>query len=242
MNTFIGCSGFHYEHWEGSFYPEELSKSEWLPYYAEHFNTVEINNSFYNLPEREDVTHWYEQTPDDFRFTMKGSRYVTHMKKLVDDEDTREGVKTFYDTAETLKEKLGSILWQLPGNQHRDDDKLETFCSTLSSDFTNVMEFRHPSWFTEEVLDILSNHQVSYCIISAPGDLPEVAHTTTDTAYLRFHGKEEWYRYLYSEKEMKQWAQKVQKLEAETAYLYFNNDAETNAIENARQIKEKLED
>lgn len=240
METFVGCSGFHYEQWEGTFYPEDLSESEWLPYYAKHFNTVEINNSFYNLPEKKEVTHWYEQTPDDFRFTMKGSRYVTHMKKLVDDEDTRDGVRQFYDAVTPLKEKLGCILWQLPGNQHRDDQKLDTFCSMLSSDFTNVMEFRHKSWFTEEVMQILRDHNVCYCIVSAPEDLPEYLETTTDTAYIRFHGKSEWYRYRYSESEMEEWSRDIDKLSADSVYLYFNNDFEAKAIENARQIKQNL--
>lgn len=241
METFIGCSGFHYDHWEGRFYPDDLSTDEWLPFYAEHFNTVEINNSFYSLPKDIKVKHWYDQTPDDFRFAMKASRYITHMKKLVDDKETREAVKRFYDSVEQLEEKLGAILFQLPGNQHRDDEKLDTFCKMLSNDFTNVIEFRHNSWFNEDVLKILQKHDVSFCIISAPGDLPELSKLTTDTAYIRFYGKTDWYNYHYSKEELSDWAKRIKGLQAQTAYAYFNNDAEAYSIENAEKMRSILE-
>lgn len=241
MYTFTGCSGFHYDNWKGTFYPDDLSKDEWLPYYAERFKTVEINNSFYNLPGRKKLEKWYQQTPGNFRFSMKGSRYITHMKKLTDDADTREGIKKFYHAVEVLKGKLGCILWQLPGNQHRDGDKLSTFCSRLSSDFKNVIEFRHNSWFNKDVFNILEKQEVAYCMLSAPGDLPETSATTTDTGYLRFHGKKEWYKYEYSEEEIKHWSKKLQALSTERIYIYFNNDYQANAVKNARQMKKLLE-
>ncbi len=240
MYTFIGCSGFHYDHWKGPFYPQDLSQKEWLPHYAKYFKTVEINNSFYRLPKKQTLKKWHEQTPGNFRFTMKGSQYITHRKKLVDDDNLRSGLNNFYNTVEVLGGKLGCILWQLPGNLHRNDKKLDTFCSRLSTDFKNVMEFRHRSWFAEPIMGILSKHQVSYCIISAPDDLPEDMHITTDTGYMRFHGKSQWYNYNYSDDELQDWSIKIKKMSAPRIYIYFNNDAETNAVKNARYLQELL--
>jgi uncharacterized protein YecE (DUF72 family) len=152
----------------------------------------------------------------------------------------RDGVKKFYNAVEVLKGKLGCVLWQLPGNLHRNDEKLDDFCSLLSADFKNVVEFRHTSWFADEIFQILKNHDVSYCMISAPDGLPEIARATADTAYVRFHGKDEWYRYNYSEEELREWSQKVQELSAKRTYLYFNNDYNATAVENARSMKKKL--
>lgn len=242
MYTFTGCSGYHYDDWKELFYPKELTTGEWLPYYAKHFKTVEINNSFYRMPKKKTLQKWYGQVPGNFRFTMKGSRYITHRKKLVDDEKVRDGVKNFYEVVEVLGGKLGCILWQLPGNLHRNDEKLDTFCSRLSTNFKNVMEFRHTSWFTEPVMEILSKHGVSYCMISAPNDLPEEIMTTTDTGYVRFHGKEEWYRYDYSDEELQDWSAQLQSLSAKRVYLYFNNDAHAHAVKNGQKMRELLQE
>src|SRR6056297_4247126 len=116
-NSYIGCSGYHYDDWHGPFYPEGMKKEEWLSFYAEKFNSVEINNSFYNIPEKSTLKSWKEQTPEHFRFTLKGSRYITHMKKLKDPETH---VKRFLEGIEPLADKIGCILWQLPGNLHVD--------------------------------------------------------------------------------------------------------------------------
>lgn len=240
MYTFIGCSGFHYDDWKGSFYPEDLSTDDWLPYYTNHFQTVEINNSFYSLPDEGQLKTWHKQTPAHFKFTMKGSRYITHMKKLMNDKDVQNGIKKFYNTISPLGGKIGCILWQLPGNLHRDDKKLDDFCSLLSRDFKNVIEFRHQSWFDDQVLQILKNHRVGYCIISAPDDLPELVEATTETGYVRFHGKDEWYKYDYSSKELEKWSKKINTLKTERVYCYFNNDFKANAIENAQMLKKKL--
>lgn len=240
MHTFTGCSGFHYKDWKGIFYPEELSTGEWLPFYARHFKTVEINNSFYRMPKKETLQKWYGQTPGNFRFTMKGSRYISHRKKLVDDENMRSGLKNFYDVIEVLGGKLGCVLWQLPGNLHRNDEKLDAFCSRVSADFKNVLEFRHTSWFTEPVIAILRKHNVSYCMLSAPDNLPEQIEATTDTGYVRFHGKKDWYVYDYSEKELSEWADKLQALSARRVFLYFNNDYEAKAVSNAQKMRQLL--
>lgn len=240
MYTFTGCSGYHYDGWKRAFYPEDLSKKEWLPYYAKHFKTVEINNSFYRMPTEKKLKNWHDITPGNFRFTMKGSRYITHRKKLVYDDKVKSGLKNFFDILENLEGKTGCVLWQLPGNLHRNDEKLDRFCSLLSSDFKNVMEFRHNSWFTEPVYDILNKHDIGYCMLSAPEGLPEEVLATSDTGYVRFHGKDNWYDYKYSREELNEWAQKLKKLSARRIYLYFNNDAHANAPENAKQMREEL--
>ncbi|MFO8029709.1 MAG: DUF72 domain-containing protein [Cyclonatronaceae bacterium] len=238
MKHHVGCSGFNYDDWEEAFYPKDIRKKDWLEYYATRFDTVEINSTFYHLPKEKTLDNWYDRTPGNFRFTLKGSRFITHQKKL---NDPQEPVKKFQGLAARLKGKLGCILWQLPGNQTKDIGKLDTFCRTLGGDFRNVIEFRHNSWFDQEVYDVMNNYDVSFCMISAPGELREDAVKTSDLAYLRFHGKEEWYKYLYSEKELKDWAEKIRQLNAQQVYAYFNNDQDANAPRNAADFRKILD-
>lgn len=233
----IGCSGFHYKDWRGQFYPEDLPQSQWLEFYARTFGTVEINNSFYRMPKENAVKGWYAQAPAGFRFTLKGHRYTTHMKKL---KDPQESVKRFYHMADGLKEKLGCVLWQLPKNLHKDTERLEHFCTTLKPEYQNVIEFRHNSWWHTAVYDILQRHQTAFCILSAPDNLPDALVETADFAYVRFHGTKEWYNYLYSANEMKEWANKIKTLKAKKVYIYFNNDMHANAIKNGEQLQRLL--
>ncbi|MFP4470981.1 MAG: DUF72 domain-containing protein [Bacteroidales bacterium] len=237
MRNYTGCSGFNYDHWVGAFFPEDIPKKEWLEYYAEKFDSVEINATFYNLPKEQTLINWYHRVPGNFKFTLKGSRYVTHQKKL---NDAKEPVKKFYDLARVLKGKLGCILWQLPGNQHKDVEKLKEFCKALSPDFNNVMEFRHNSWWDEEVYEVLKKNQVTFCIISAPDELSDEPVKTTDRVYMRFHGRENWYRHHYSEKELKQWVEKIRKLNPSQVYTYFNNDFKAYAPENAKTFSKLI--
>ncbi len=237
MAYYVGCSGYHYKDWRGKFYPEDLKKEKWLEYYAEHFNTVEINNTFYQIPEKKTLKEWVKITPDGFRFTVKGSRYITHMKKLKDPE---EHLDNFYDGIEPIKEKTGVILWQLPGNLHKNEEKIENFCRLLDRDFLNVIEFRHSSWFTEDIYNLLAGYDVITCSLSAPDDLPEFLEDRTKKVYLRFHGKEEWYKYKYSEEELEGWADRMKRSRAKDYYVYFNNDVGANSVENALMLKEVL--
>ncbi|MFO7727296.1 MAG: DUF72 domain-containing protein [Desulfonatronovibrio sp.] len=235
MNNYIGCSGFNYKNWRGKFYPEDLPMKEWLEYYARHFDTVEINSSFYHLPKEKTLKDWHERVPGNFRFTLKGSRFVTHMKKL---NETGEAVKRFYERAALLKGKLGCVLWQLPGNQHKDTEKLNEFCKQLSSDFRNVIEFRHNSWYDPEVYEVMKQYGVIFCVISAPGDLSDEAVKTARQVYMRFHGRENWYRDQYSREELKDWADKLKKLKPRQVYAYFNNDYQAYAPANALEFQE----
>ncbi|MBL6449247.1 DUF72 domain-containing protein [Fulvivirga sp. 29W222] len=233
----IGCSGFYYSDWVGKFYPEDLNKKKWLEFYAGRFDTVEINNSFYRLPKETTVEGWYDRTPEKFLFTLKGSRYITHVKRLI---GARESIAHFYHLADILKEKMGSILWQLPPNLKIDKERLINFCKALSTNYKNVIEFRHASWFHKEIYEILREYKIAYCIISAPGNLPEDIITTTNFAYLRFHGKTDWYNYHYSKKQLNYWKNRIERLKVKEVFIYFNNDHNTQAVENGLLLKKLL--
>ncbi len=232
-SNYIGCSGYYYNHWIGIFYPEDLPKRKWLPYYAEHFKTVEINSSFYHMPLDSSIVNWYKITPGDFVFTLKGYRYITHLKKLVIDQSVLELISDFQRKAYLLKEKLGCILWQLPASVKVNAEKLKNFCKVLDSDIPHVFEFRHDSWFTPEVFSILKNYKCSICMLSAPGNLPAMVHTTSDVAYLRFHGINGWYNDNYSNEELDKWAVLLKEISYDKLFAYFNNDFHGFAVNNA---------
>jgi uncharacterized protein YecE (DUF72 family) len=155
---YIGTSGWHYDDWRGRFYPEKLPKTQWLDFYAQHFATLELNNSFYHLPSEKAFRNWYDSSSPGFVFAVKISRFITHIKRL---KDCNEAVSNFMSRAALLKEKLGPILFQLPPGLHRDDDRLKSFLAILPREKKYAIEFRHKSWFIEEVHDILRQHQVS---------------------------------------------------------------------------------
>jgi len=233
MEVYIGCSGWNYKEWKGQFYPPKLAQKNWLEYYAGIFNTVEVNNTFYRLPQDSTLKNWKNTAPEKFNFTLKGSRYVTQMKKL---NDPVESLKKFQDAAVVMKDKLSCILWQLPPNLHRNDEKLINFCNALSNKNKNVIEFRHDSWFHSEIYDILKKYKIIFCSISSP-HFPEDMITTSKTGYVRFHGKgKNWYDYDYSEAELQEWHDKIIKSAVEEVYIYFNNDINVNAPRNAQQL------
>ena len=235
MKVFIGCSGWNYKDWKGSFYPKDIPQKKWLEYYSSIFNTVEVNNTFYRLPKETTVENWKNTVPPGFNFTLKGSRYVTQMKKLIEIEDS---VKTFEEVAAVLKSKLSCILWQLPPSLHRDDERLENFCKNLKPSNKNVIEFRHTSWFNTTTYDILKNYNISFCSISTP-DFPEDMIITNEVGYVRFHGKaKNWYDYDYSQNELKEWHQKIKDCGAKEVYVYFNNDIAAKAPKNAKQLND----
>ncbi len=237
MKKFIGCSGYHYKDWEEDFYPKGMKKNIWLEYYAKHYNTVEINNTFYKIPGRETFDEWNKQTPSHFRFSIKGSRYITHMKKL---KDSKPHVDRFYESIEPLKKKINTVLWQLPGNLHKNMGKMESFCKELDSTYINVIEFRHLSWFEQEVYDLLASYNIVVCSLSAPDDFPEFIEDSTGIIYLRMHGKDDWYRYNYSDEELETWKHRIAQSNANECYVYFNNDVNAYAPENALKLSEML--
>lgn len=234
MKTYIGCSGFYYNHWKGPFYPPDLPKSKWLPFYAERFNTVELNNTFYRMPEEKAVKNWYSVTPAGFIFAMKGYRFVSHLKKLTVDADLTQNLEQFYHVAALLREKLGPVLWQLPGGFKVNVPKLEKFCSILSPDFQHVFEFRNESWFIPDVYNVLEKYKIGLCIVSGPGKIPEVVKATSGISYIRFHGKGSWYNDNYSNGDLESWKTRLNELKINELYAYFNNDVHAYAINNGQ--------
>lgn len=233
MRTYIGCSGFSYKDWKEKFYPKDVPQKKWLEYYASHFNTVELNSTFYRTPKTKTFEKWYNETPNDFRFSVKGSRYITHLKQL---KEVGEYVDNFFRAIEPLKEKTGCILWQLPPKLKRNDERLEAFLKTLSSSHDHTIEFRNMSWFDEEVYKLLEKYNVALCLLSAPDDLPEIVRKTGHSMYVRFHGKTEWYNYNYSYEELRTWYQKITAAQPDKLYAYFNNDYEAYAAYNAQAL------
>jgi uncharacterized protein YecE (DUF72 family) len=232
----IGCSGWNYASWSGTFYPPRLPARRWLEHYATVFDTVEVNATFYRLARPEAVANWVAQTPDAFMFAAKASRYLTHMKRLTDMD---QGVGRYYDSIAPLVEspKLGPILWQLPDNFRRDDDRLAFALEHLPPG-RHAFELRHPSWFADPVYELLRAHGAAFVIHDSKrrAATPEVL--TADWTYLRFHHGRRGRRGNYSESELREWAAKVRDLTVQgDVYAYFNNDWETFAPPNALRLR-----
>ncbi|MDX6413784.1 MAG: hypothetical protein QOH23_1194 [Gaiellaceae bacterium] len=235
----IGCSGWNYESWKDEFY-EGRPARQWLRHYARHFDTVEVNNTFYRLPLVTSVARWVEETPPGFLFAVKASRYLTHVKRLT---DLGGGVHRYYERLEPLlrSPKLGPVLWQLPGNFRRDDERLAATLRVLPPG-RHCFEFRHASWFVEPVYELLRKHDAALVI----GDRPEISdfqshELTTDWTYVRFHCGSRGRRGNYSETELEEWAQRFESWRREVEiFAYFNNDWEVFAVRNALWLKRRL--
>jgi len=239
VQYYIGTSGWHYEHWRDSFYPAKLIKAKWLDFYATHFNTVELNNSFYRLPTENAFNTWRDSVPADFTYAVKVSRFITHIKRL---KDTGEAVEKFITRARILGDKLGPLLYQLPPNMHRNDEVLESFLSILPVGIRHVFEFRHQSWLEEGVFQILQKYNVGFCIFDMPYiSCPAIA--TADFAYIRFHGSTGLYSSCYSDEELASWGKRLVNLarNLKSVYIYFNNDAEAFAVRNAVTLRTYLQ-
>jgi uncharacterized protein YecE (DUF72 family) len=233
----IGCSGWNYASWREEFYggiPARL----WLEHYAKHFDTVEVNTTFYRLPTREAVANWERTAPDGFLFAIKASRYLTHIKRL---SDLDSGLDRFYERIEPLlrSPKMGPILWQLPPTFKRDDDRLARALERLGrTGERHCFEFRHPSWFADEVYALLRAHGVALVI----GDRPEVHgfqthELTADWTFVRFHYGSRGRRGNYSEAELREWAARIRAWSDEVeVFAYFNNDWELFAVRNALRL------
>ena len=238
MAYHLGTSGWSYPGWRGLFYPAGLSSKEWLEFYARHFQTVEINMTFYRLPKPEMLKGWLDRTPPHFTFTLKANRRITHVKKL---KDVKSEVRYFYILADSLGDRLGCILFQLPPSLTRDLALLEEFVSALSPAHRNVVEFRHESWFEDEVFDLLRSKHVIFCVASS-SKVPRRVVETADTAYVRFHGLAGEHRYEYSDQELREWASEIKKLRSGDCYIYFNNDYKAYAVANCRRLAALLQD
>jgi uncharacterized protein YecE (DUF72 family) len=238
----VGCSGWNYAHWRnGVFYPPRCAPRNWLRYYAKHFDTVEINMTFYRLPKAHVVARWVEESPADFLFSVKVSRYVTHIKRLL---DVPQHLPLLYARIEPLlrSPKLGPLLWQLPPTFAFDPDRLAGALEQLHDGHRHAFEFRHPSWFREETYTLLREHRVALVI----GDRPQVNdfqthELTADFTFVRFHGGTQGANGNYSHRELDEWAERLERWAAEVdVFAYFNNDWQGYAIENALYLKKRL--
>jgi uncharacterized protein YecE (DUF72 family) len=235
----IGCSGWMYDDWRGRLYPEREPKRRWLDLYSAEFDTVEVNTTFYRLARTEMVRGWVRQTPPGFLFAVKASRYLTHIKRL---SGIEEGVKRFYEPLAPLLEsgRLGPVLWQLPENFHRDDERLERWLHLLPPGM-HTIEFRHQSWFARPVLDLLRGHGVALTIGHHPKRPFQSLEATASWRFVRFHYGERGRRGNYSVTEIEHWARRIaQWRRQEEVFAYFNNDWNSYAPANAMLLARKL--
>jgi len=235
---YIGTSGWHYKHWLGKFYPTGLKPKEQFAYYLTFFDTVEINNSFYRLPSRETFQKWNVETPSQFLFSVKASRYLTHMKKLNEPEDALD---LLLSRAVELGEKLGTVLFQLPPGWKVNPERFNSFADALPRDQRFVIEFRNSSWYTEEIYAILRKYNCAFCIYELGGHESPML-ITADFVYVRLHGPGNKYQGSYTMDHLKKWAELLLrwKDEGKDVYVYFDNDQEAFAAFNAITLKDMV--
>jgi uncharacterized protein YecE (DUF72 family) len=238
MDVYIGCSGFHNKDWRESFYPKGLPQRKWFEYYASQFNSLELNTTFYRFPRQTLLQKFYDESPQAFMFSVKAPRLITHFKKF---KDTESLLSDFYGSiAEGLKEKLGVVLFQLPGRIVFSDELLELIIEKLDTGFNNVIEFRHASWWNNYVYDKLAAKNIAYCGASIK-DLPDEIVSNTKLAYYRFHGIEKLYYSEYATAHIEKFAEELSALnDVDTAYIFFNNTATMAAIHNVFELRKIL--
>lgn len=236
----IGTSGYVYKHWKKIFYPEELPAGKWFEYYTQHFKTVELNITFYRLPSLEAFKGWYKKSPPAFTFFIKGSRFITHIKRL---KDCKEALNVYFKNAAPLKEKMAGVLWQLPPQSKKDAPRLESFLKELNRFPTrHVFEFRHESWFDPEITALLKKAGAIYCRADRRDYYERIViPDTADFIYIRRHGAPN-KRNRYSEKEIEADAAEIRKWmkKKKKVYVYYNNDLYGDALENALRLEELL--
>jgi uncharacterized protein YecE (DUF72 family) len=231
---YIGTSGWSYKGWEKTFYPADIPKTKHFDFYATQFPTVEINLTFYRLPTAEMVRGWRRKAPQDFVYAVKGSRFITHMKKLANLDGALD---KFFDRIEPLHQKIGAILWQLPPILQLDLQRLENFLKQLPQDYRYAIEFRHRSWVCPEVLQLLRRYNAANVALSSLA-MPMDFSVTTDFVYMRFHGLEGGAAHDYTTAELQPWAKFIRQQAGagKTVYAYFNNDWNVRAPGNAKML------
>ncbi len=234
----IGTSGWHYKHWVGNFYPQRLPSSRMLAHYVEKFDTVELNNSFYKLPAKTSLSNWRASTPINFLFAVKGSRFLTHMKKL---KDAEQGLNRFLEAINVLGPKLGPVLFQLPPNWEVDRDRLAAFLEIFPRDLNCAFEFRNPTWDTKEIYDLLARHNAGYCIFDLAGHRSP-CEVSANFTYVRLHGPGGKYQGSYSDTQLRKWAHQIDSWSKTLVaiYVYFDNDDSGYAPQNALRLKSFL--
>ena len=232
----IGTSGWIYDHWQGPFYPEDTPQEDWLSFYQRRFNSVEINNTFYGLPEKATFQTWREEAPPEFRYAVKANRYITHLKKLQEPQDT---LGRFFSAVSELEDTLGPILFQLPPNWGYNHQRLADFLEVLPAGQRYTFELRAPDWINARALDLLADHQAAFCIYDFDGR-QSPKEVTADFVYLRLHGPGEAYQGKYSLQALAGWAGAISSWlgKGKDVYCYFDNDQAGYAAENAVQLQE----
>ncbi len=232
----IGCSGWQYRHWRGRFYPRNLPVDRWLEHYAESFDTVELNNSFYRLPEADAFAAWAGRVPSDFRFAVKASRYLTHLKRL---RDPAEPLDRLWGRAKRLGDHIGPMLYQLPPRWHFDAERLRTFLAAVPRRRAQAIEFRDRSWYAPQAMELLAKGPVALCLHDMPGSASP-RRPIGRMAYVRFHGPSGWYRGGYSPQFLAAWADRLVDWADRglPVYAYFNNDIGGHAVSDAARLRE----
>jgi uncharacterized protein YecE (DUF72 family) len=231
---FIGCSGWFYWKWRGIFYPADVPTADWFKYYASRFDTVEINASFYSWPTRAGVKAWLRAAGrKQFTYTVKVCELVTHVKRFA---RTKTLVRDFGVIADLLQDRMGCFLYQLPPSYHYSPARLKAILAQLDHSRRNVVEFRHASWWTEKVYEAFRETGTIFCSCSAPR-LPDELIKTADDIYIRFHGRERWYRHDYTKAELTPWKDRIVASGARRVWIYFNNDFGAYAPKNARTLR-----
>lgn len=234
MQLWCGCSGWQYPEWEKKFYPKKLPASHWFEFYAAHFNSVEINYSHYHNITEKNLKKWYEQAPKNFKYSLKVHRLITHYKKMT---NTKNLLDIFYKKTDLLQEKLGCILFQFPSNFTYHQQHLENIIKQLNPTKKNVLEFRHKSWWREDVLQTLQANHIIFCSVDSP-DLPRLLMPSQKICYLRFHGRSAWYFGNYSKRTLHNWLMESKKQKIQEIWAYFNNTALAYAPKNALELQQ----
>lgn len=229
MNLYVGTSGYSYKEWKGTFYPEDLPMKSMLHYYGERFRTVEINNTFYAMPKASVLATWSAEVPEDFKFVLKASQRITHVQRL---KDVGESVAYLLDVAGTLKEHLGPLLFQLPPNLKKDVPRLRAFLALLTPGRRAALEFRHQSWFDDEVFDLLREYQAQLCVAEAEDGVEVPFVSTADWGYLRLRRPD------YGDAELSAWVRRVSEQNWRDAFVFFKHEEEGKGPEMARRFLE----
>ncbi|UWX62042.1 DUF72 domain-containing protein [Chryseobacterium oranimense] len=237
-SLYIGCSGFYNNDWKGSLYPENVQSKDFLTLYSQVFNSVEINSTFYRKPTAKTLSKWYDETPDSFRFFIKIPKAISHEKRL---KDSKQEISEFCEHIEThLKEKLSGFLYQFPPSFRKSQENIDLILASLDFKYLNVIEFRHDSWWSEEIFTLLKDNNIVFSGVSFPGSLPEeMVINHPEILYYRLHGKPVLYKSEYSSEFIDKLAEKISHSEKK-AFIFFNNTWGTAAIKNSLYLKEIL--
>lgn len=232
---YIGCSGWSYPEWKGPFYPENLASQNFFPYYADHFETVEVNSTFYRFPSLKTVQGWYKKSSPHFKYSLKVNKLITHLRFF---EEINKPLTEFYGLSTLLKEKMGCFLFQFPRTFTYTPHNLDRLLCHLKKEFKNAVEFRHESWWNSEVFKAFESENLIFCTVNGM-DLPEELMLLGDKVYMRFHGNKS-YNHSYEKKVLNAWSQKMKNLSCKETWIYFNNTRHAYAPLNALQFKSLL--